>query len=523
MLKRGSAWRLPSALDHPPFSSASWWQRSLSPDGLVARPAGAKVETWRQEGPSAFAKSHRESVVISDNGRVRLGHAVSPVGSLTAARVWDMARMRDGSLLAATGDSGQVFRRGPKPGDAWNVLYDAADSQVLSLVALPDGTIFAGTGPNGQVVNLSDDKNPASRPDPKVQYIWDLAADPQGNVYAATGPSGQLWKAVARGPMVAHVRRQVDPPALRGDRAGWRRLRQRRRRRIDLSGRSETARRPSSSMHPSRISAPCWSRPTARSMRGRRRRPAARAGRALAFPHAVGICAPMLEGASPDRPVSEASATTSPSSASAAAAVGARRGPRLDGPARGPAAGRGSATPRPISPGDNAVYPDRVGRCAARGTPGQGVDPRAGAGRRSFVGRHGPRGPALRGARPRRGVGPRRQDRQRPDPFAAGGAGRRTPHGHRRPGRRCLRLSGQFARRRPPGLGSPRYPPHQPIRPAELASPPAARHVSVTTFQSPHGAMSASPTRRGPTGPRSSEMPPRPGSPRHRADSSSTA
>ena len=192
MRKSGSARRLPTS-----------WILSLlllgsvtasAPDGLVARRAGAKVETWRQEGSSAFAKAHREGVVISDNGRIRLGHAVSPVGTLKAARVWDLARMRDGSLVAATGDSGQVFRRAPQADSPWTVLYDSTDSEALSLVVCPDGTIFAGTGPNGQVVNLTDPKHPASRLDPKVQYIWDLAADPQGNVYAATGPTGQLWK-----------------------------------------------------------------------------------------------------------------------------------------------------------------------------------------------------------------------------------------------------------------------------------------------------------------------------------------
>ena len=41
---------------------------------------------------------------------------------------------------------------------------------------------------------MTDPQHPASRPDPKVQYIWDLAADAQGNLFAATGPSGQLWK-----------------------------------------------------------------------------------------------------------------------------------------------------------------------------------------------------------------------------------------------------------------------------------------------------------------------------------------
>ncbi len=159
----------------------------------------AKVETWRQEGPTAFAKSHREGVVVSDNGRVRLGHAVSPLGTLKADRVWDLARARGGSLFAATGDAGKVFRRDPAADATWSIIYDSADSQVLSLVVSPDGTVFAGTGPSGQVVNLTDPKHPASRPDAKVQYIWDLACDPHGNLFAATGPHGQLWKRATDG------------------------------------------------------------------------------------------------------------------------------------------------------------------------------------------------------------------------------------------------------------------------------------------------------------------------------------
>ncbi len=48
----------------------------------LAGSAQAKVETWRQEGPGAFAKGHRDGVVISDNGRIRLGHALAPLGSI---------------------------------------------------------------------------------------------------------------------------------------------------------------------------------------------------------------------------------------------------------------------------------------------------------------------------------------------------------------------------------------------------------------------------------------------------------
>ncbi|MGO9598465.1 MAG: hypothetical protein ACLP7Q_10800 [Isosphaeraceae bacterium] len=156
--------------------------------------AHAKLQTWRQEGAAAFSKHHREHLVISDQGHVRLGRSLQPTGPLAAERVWDLARGRDGAIYAATGDSGKVFRQEPQKETAWTVALDAADTQALSLVAMPDGKVYAGTGPSGQLIEVTDPEHNASRPDPKVQYIWDLAADAEGNVLAATGPTGQLWK-----------------------------------------------------------------------------------------------------------------------------------------------------------------------------------------------------------------------------------------------------------------------------------------------------------------------------------------
>jgi hypothetical protein len=162
----------------------------------IAVAARAKLETWREETAAVFAKGHREHVVISDSGRIRLGQALGPLGTLDAAHVWDLARTADGTLYAATGDAGQVFRREGKNKEhtAWSVVYDAKDTQALALAVLADGHVVVGTGPSGQVIDLSDPEHPATLPDRRVQYIWDLATDAQGNLYAATGPSGQLWK-----------------------------------------------------------------------------------------------------------------------------------------------------------------------------------------------------------------------------------------------------------------------------------------------------------------------------------------
>src|SRR5215212_3042783 len=103
----------------------------------ASRSAMGKLETWRQETASAFTKGHREGVVVSENGRVRLGQSLSPIENLDAARVWDLARTPDGSVYAATGDEGKVFRREPKDNASWNPVYDAPDSQALSLAVMP--------------------------------------------------------------------------------------------------------------------------------------------------------------------------------------------------------------------------------------------------------------------------------------------------------------------------------------------------------------------------------------------------
>jgi len=163
--------------------------------GVVASTTAlAKLETWREESASAFNKGRRDRVVVSDTGRIRLGHALKPLGSLDATRVWDLTRGPDGETYAATGDSGKVFRRAAKDDAAWESVYDASDTQALSLAVGPKGHLFVGTGPSGRVVDVTDPKHPSSRPHPGVLYVWGLAADPAGNLFAATGPTGQLWK-----------------------------------------------------------------------------------------------------------------------------------------------------------------------------------------------------------------------------------------------------------------------------------------------------------------------------------------
>ena len=199
-------------------------------------PAVAKVETWRQEGPAAFAKCRREGVVISDSGRVRLGHALSSLGSLAAERVWDLAQTPDGVLYAATGDAGKVFRREAKADAPWTVAYDSKDTQVLSLAVLPDGTVYAGTGPHGQIVNLSDPKHPASSSRPESSIHLGPRGRRPRKLVRGHRPGRAALEAAGRRRVVALLRQQGDSPALPGDRPGRSGLCRRRWRGLDLPG-----------------------------------------------------------------------------------------------------------------------------------------------------------------------------------------------------------------------------------------------------------------------------------------------
>jgi hypothetical protein len=159
---------------------------------LLCRSLPAKEQVWRHESASALDGGRREGVVVTGSGRVRLAPTIAPVEGLEATRVWDLAATPDGSIWAATGDQGRIYRL--RDG-AWVPAHDAADTQVLCL-ASRGGRVAAGTGPGGLVIELDQagEVLATGRPGPEVNYVWDLAYTRDGSLLAATGPQGQLWR-----------------------------------------------------------------------------------------------------------------------------------------------------------------------------------------------------------------------------------------------------------------------------------------------------------------------------------------
>ncbi len=471
-----------------PAASAPWIVSLLvvglaaslpSPDGLSvaprrgprSRPGGRR---GRRRSPSATARAWSSPTT----GGCGSGHAVAPVGSLTAARVWDLARTRDGSLLAATGDAGKVFRREPRPDGPWTVLYDA-DRLAGAL---------AGRRPGRDDLRRHRSERPGRQPDrPEASGV---SPRPEGPVHLGPGrrPAGQ--------PLRGHRAR----PASSG--SG----------RARADGRcSTTARRPTCSAWRSARTGSVYAGSDGEGLIYR----VARDGKATVLFDAPQAEIRTLLAAADGTLYAGTAAEAGGSGGSrnslfltrGGLATGPRRrdesraersrparttreprcGSRRPRPRRSarPAArprppGGGSAAPRPVTPGDNAVY-----RIDADGVPREVLRVKAlihalaWADDRLWVGT-GPEGQLYEVRERGEETAPiaKLDNGQILSLLAEPGGGLLIGTGD--PGG-VLRLSAELRDGRAPGLRGPRHPADQPIRRAELAGPssrPARRSRS---------------------------------------------
>jgi len=161
----------------------------------------AKVKVWHQSKPGDFDKARLQSVVISNEGALRLSRELKSLtnfGGETPTHVWDIVEDKAGNLYVATGDNGKIFKIG-RDGKV-SVAYSSDDSQILCLAQGPDGSVFAGTGPGGRIIHINPEGQAKQIAEGLDNYVWSLAVDSKGeNIYAGTGPKGRIHKVMPDG------------------------------------------------------------------------------------------------------------------------------------------------------------------------------------------------------------------------------------------------------------------------------------------------------------------------------------
>src|SRR5437762_7893477 len=146
---------------------------------------------WRQSTYEEFLKGTAHGVAVRSDGRLELAPKFTLLADADASYLWSVRLDPKGTLYAAGGSPGKVFRfdSNAKP----SVVFDSTDLSAQAIAFYSKGTLYVGTSPDGKVYKVSASGEKSIFFDPKTKYIWDLAFGPDGTLYVATGDKGQLF------------------------------------------------------------------------------------------------------------------------------------------------------------------------------------------------------------------------------------------------------------------------------------------------------------------------------------------
>jgi len=156
----------------------------------------SSTTAWEMGSWSDFIRGRFQGVSLSREGRLSLAPKVETVFSSDQPVIWSVAETPDGTLYAATGNRGRVYRIGRD--GASSLLWTAEQPEVFSIAAGHDGALYAGSSPDGKVYRIRNGQAEEYFA-PHTRYIWSLAVAPDGALYVGTGDQGKIFRVEAAG------------------------------------------------------------------------------------------------------------------------------------------------------------------------------------------------------------------------------------------------------------------------------------------------------------------------------------
>jgi hypothetical protein len=151
---------------------------------------------WEMTSYSDFVRGRFDGISLSREGRLSLAPKIDTVFTSDQPVIWAVAEAPDGSLYAATGHHGRVYRI-DRSGKS-SLLWTAEQPEVFAIAVDRAGTVYAGSSPDGKVYRIEDGKATEYFA-PKARYIWSLAAAADGAIYVGTGDQGKIYRVTAPG------------------------------------------------------------------------------------------------------------------------------------------------------------------------------------------------------------------------------------------------------------------------------------------------------------------------------------
>jgi hypothetical protein len=152
--------------------------------------------TWEMNSYGDFIRGRFSGISLGRDGRVSLGPKVDPLFASDQPAIWSIARGPDGTLYAATGNRGRIYKI-DAAGQS-TLLWTAEQPEVFAIAVDRKGVVYAGASPDGAVYRIENGKATEYFA-PKSRYIWSLAAAPDGALYVGTGDEGKIFRVDSAG------------------------------------------------------------------------------------------------------------------------------------------------------------------------------------------------------------------------------------------------------------------------------------------------------------------------------------
>ena len=182
------------------MNRAALWTRGLGVLAAAVFSCGpvraSATAAWEMNTYTDFVKGRFHGVSLTRDGRLMLAPRLETVFSSDQPVIWSVVRAQDGTIYAATGHRGRIYRIDPAGHSA--LLWTAPQPEVFALALGPGGALYAGTSPDGHVYRI---QNGAATEyfTPRAHYIWSLAVTQDGALYVGTGDQGKVFRVTAPG------------------------------------------------------------------------------------------------------------------------------------------------------------------------------------------------------------------------------------------------------------------------------------------------------------------------------------
>jgi hypothetical protein len=181
---------------HPNRAAIAGLQMAFALVALAAPILASVTTAWDMNSYADFVRGRFEGISLSREGRLSLAPRVDTVFTSDQPVIWSVVQGPDGSLYAATGHRGRVYRIDPSGKSS--VLWTAEQPEVFALTVDRRGIVYAGTSPDGKVYRIENGKATEYFA-PKARYIWCLAVASDGSLFVGTGDQGKIYRVPSAG------------------------------------------------------------------------------------------------------------------------------------------------------------------------------------------------------------------------------------------------------------------------------------------------------------------------------------